>query len=274
MANLSNSIDDNYSSKNLYENIINGLKKQGVSLDKVSRSDISGVDEFHVYGKVVSRELANNINLNGATVLDVGCGIGGPCRMLADEYNCKTTGIDLSHDYIETATKLSELVNLSNKTTFLQADATELPFENNTFNVVWTQHVQMNIKDKKKLYSEVNRVLKTGGYFLYYDVFKICDKEISYPTPWADNSRQSFLFETLEMDIILKEIGFTEILSTNYTQKGIKVLNPPAAKPIKAKVPKLGLKMLMGETTKLKLTNLLYHLKNNDLELISGVYRK
>lgn len=258
----------------LYNNIIKNINNQNIALDKVRRTDLSSVDEFHVYGKIVSKELANSIDLKGKSILDVGCGIGGPCRMLADEYNCKATGIDLNNEYIETAKKLSKLVKLGDKTTFIQANATKLPFDNNSFDIVWTQHVQMNIEDKKKLYSEINRVLKTGGYFLYYDVFKVGDKEISYPTPWADNSKQSFLLETKEMDFILTEIGFTETHSTNYTQIGIKILDPSAAEPKNTKVPRLGLKLLMGETTKLKLTNLFYHLKNGDLELISGVYKK
>jgi ubiquinone/menaquinone biosynthesis C-methylase UbiE len=178
MGYLNDSIENHYLDEKLYENIIVGLQEQNIALDEVRRSDISGVDEFHIQGRKVSKELANSIDLRGASVLDVGCGLGGPCRMLADEYNCQTTGIDLSNEYIKTAIKLSKLVNLSHKTTFIQGDATDLLFENNTFDVVWTQHVQMNIPDKKKLYLEINRVLKTGGYFLFYDIFKKGDEKI------------------------------------------------------------------------------------------------
>jgi cyclopropane fatty-acyl-phospholipid synthase-like methyltransferase len=48
----------------------------------VKRSDISGADEFHVRGAAVSKELAESINLEGATVLDVGCGLGGHVECL------------------------------------------------------------------------------------------------------------------------------------------------------------------------------------------------
>jgi ubiquinone/menaquinone biosynthesis C-methylase UbiE len=274
MESLNQSIENHYLKEALYEDIINRLKEQDISLDNVKRSDIAGTDEFHVRGAAVSKELADSIDLNGLNVLDVGCGLGGPCRMLADEYNCQTTGIDLSNEYIRTANKLSELVKLSNKTTFIQGDATELPFESNTFDVVWTQHVQMNIPDKKKFYSEINRVLKAGGHFLFYDILKKGDGTITYPMPWASNSDHSFLFKAEEMEIFLEEFGFSKEQSTNQTQAGIDFFDALVARLKEFGPPKMGLNVLMGETTKPKLMNLLTHLKMGELELKSGVYKK
>ncbi|MFT5217629.1 MAG: ubiquinone/menaquinone biosynthesis C-methylase UbiE, partial [Glaciecola sp.] len=185
MENLNQNIENHYLKEELYEDIVNRLIEQEIDINEVKRSDIAGADEFHVRGAAVSKELAESINLEGATVLDVGCGLGGPCRMLADEYNCQATGIDLSNEYIRTAKELSKLVRLDSKTSFVQGDATSLPFEDNTFDVVWTQHVQMNIPGKENLYSEISRVLKPGGHFLYYDILKKEDGEINYPMPWA-----------------------------------------------------------------------------------------
>ncbi len=274
MENLNQNIENHYRKEGLYEDIIKRLKEQGIDLNNVKRSDIAGVDEFHVRGAAVSRELANSIDLKGATVLDVGCGLGGPCRMLADEYNCQTTGIDLSKEYIRTANKLSQLVNLNRKTNFIQGDATSLPFDDNTFDVVWTQHVQMNISDKKKFYSEINRVLKVGGHFLFYDILKKGNEEVSYPMPWAGNANLSFLFKAEEMDDFLRELGLTKEQATNQTQAGIEFFETLIAKLKEFGPPKMGLNVLMGETTKPKLMNLMTHLKSGKLELKSGVYKK
>jgi ubiquinone/menaquinone biosynthesis C-methylase UbiE len=274
MENLNQLIENQYLKKGLYEDIIRRLKEKNIALDKVKRSHIASVDEFHVRGAAVSRELANSINLEGVSILDVGCGLGGPCRMLADEYNCQTTGIDLSSEYIRTANKLSKLVNLSSKTTFIQGDTTELPFEDNSFDVVLTQHVQMNIPDKTKFYLEINRVLKTGGYFLFYDILKKEDGEVSYPMPWSNNANLSFLFEAEEMHNILKGMGLTEEQSSNQSQAGIDSFEIIIARLNEFGPPKMGLNILMGETAKLKLMNLLKHLKIGDLELKSGVYKK
>ena len=120
MESLNQNIENHYLKEELYEDILNRLKEQGIDLNEVKSSDIAGVDEFHVRGAAVSKELADSLNLEGATVLDVGCGLGGPCRMLADEYNCQVTGLDLSKEYIRTAKELSKLVKLDSKTSFIQ----------------------------------------------------------------------------------------------------------------------------------------------------------
>jgi ubiquinone/menaquinone biosynthesis C-methylase UbiE len=274
MENLNQNIENHYLKEDLYEDIVSRLLEQDIDIDKVKRSDIAGADEFHVRGAAVSKELAESINLEGATVLDVGCGLGGPCRMLADEYNCQATGIDLSNEYIRTAKELSKLVKLDSKTSFIQGDATSLPFDNNTFDAIWTQHVQMNIPDKEKLYSEISRVLKSGGHFLYYDILKKEDGEVNYPMPWASTSDLSFLFKEIEMDNCLTQFGLTKEQSVDQTQAGIDFFNALVTKLKEIGPPKMGLNVLMGETTKPKLMNLLNHLKTGELELKSGVYKK
>ena len=193
MVPLNTLIENQYHKPGLYEDILKRLGEQEIQLNNVSRGDIAGVDEFHVRGAEVSRELASRVKLDDSSVLDVGCGIGGPSRMLADEYNCHVTGVDLSHEYIRTAKGLSALVGLQDKTDYIWSNALDLPFENSSFDVVWTQHVQMNVRHKLKFYSEIERVLAEQGTFIYYDIFKTDSGEVNFPVPWADYASASFL---------------------------------------------------------------------------------
>lgn len=274
MNNLSQDIEHHYHKSNLFEDIVNRLKDQDIDLNNVSRKDIEGVDEFHVRGAAVSRELAEQVDLTQFNVLDVGCGLGGPCRMLAENYDCNVTGIDLSNEFIRTASQLSQLVKLDHKTQFVVGNATELPFPSNLFDAVWTQHVQMNIPDKEQFYSEIHRVLKPGGFFLYYDIFKKNDREVSYPMPWASIADHSFLFKTQALQNILHDFGFKKSMVRNETKAGIAFFEALVARLKEFGPPKMGLNVLMGESAKPKLLNLLGHLKSDALELESGIYIK
>lgn len=274
MNHLNKTIEQHYLKESLYEDILQRLSEMGKDLKNITREDIAGVDEFHVRGAAVSKELAESIDLNNKPVLDIGCGLGGPCRMLAERYNCTTSGIDLSKEYIRTAEKLSQLVKLESKTSFFQGDATALPFEDESFDVVWTQHVQMNVPNKQKFYSEINRVLKPNGFFLYYDILKNNDERVKYPMPWATSEDHSFLFKNSEMDDIVTKLGLTKVSSKDQTRAGIEFFEGMLSKIKEFGPPKIGLNVLMGETTKPKLLNLLEHFKNGSLILESGVYKK
>lgn len=274
MGNIKNDIEAHYFKAGLYEDIEERLLSLGKNLDEIGREDIAAVDEIHVRGAAVSKELAATVDLNGMHILDMGCGLGGPCRMLADTYDCRATGIDLSHEYVRTATALSKLVKLDHLTTFVQGDATELPFENASFDMVWTQHVQMNIMDKRKFYSEVNRVLKPSGHFMYYDIFGTGNGPVSYPMPWATEASQSFLFSPVEMDEILRELGLSNVTRKDETREGLEFFKALMEQMREFGPPTLGLNVLMGTSTQLKLMNLFSHLSNGALCLESGVYGK
>jgi ubiquinone/menaquinone biosynthesis C-methylase UbiE len=98
-------------------------------------------------------------------VLDLGCGLGGASRYLAAEWGCRVAAIDLTPNFVEVARILAARCDLADRVEIREANAITLPFQDGTFDHVWSYAVTMNIADKEGLAREVARVLKPGGRF-------------------------------------------------------------------------------------------------------------
>ena len=83
---------------------------------------------------------------------------------------CHVTAVDLTEEYCQTARWLNQLAGLDDRISVRQADVTDLPFEDATFTLMFSQHVQMNVADKARLYAEARRVLVGGGRLAVWDV--------------------------------------------------------------------------------------------------------
>ena len=90
----------------------------------------------------------------GETVLDIGCGIGGPARWIASTFGCQATGIDSTAAFCRAAEMLNAETGLGDKVKIFEASALALPFEPKSFDRAYSQNVVMNIADKKGFYRE------------------------------------------------------------------------------------------------------------------------
>lgn len=193
----------------LADQIADGLRKAGKDLAGLKTADLATVDEFHIRGRKATLELAEHMKLSGAArVLDIGSGLGGPARTIAETYGCSVTGIDLTEAFCEAARALSDWVGLGDHVDFQQGDATDLPFPDDHFDAAMTIHVAMNIAAKDKVYSQAKRVLKPGGIFVAYDVLQGEGGDIVFPVPWAREPSISHLATPAEMTSLLTDAGF------------------------------------------------------------------
>jgi ubiquinone/menaquinone biosynthesis C-methylase UbiE len=153
--------------------IAQNLQNAGREPNKLTTSDLATIDEFHIRGRKATLELAAQMNLNADShVLDIGSGLGGRARTLAETYGCRVTGIDLTEAFCNAAAAMSDWVGLGKRVSFKQGDATNLHFDNKTFDAAMTIHVAMNIAAKDKMYMEAHRVVKPGGIFAVYDILQ------------------------------------------------------------------------------------------------------
>ena len=88
-----------------------------------------GEDQLHVRGAEATVELAELAALReGERVLDVGAGLGGPARFLAERFGVDVTGVDVTAAFVERAKALARDAGLADRVRFVRADATSLPF--------------------------------------------------------------------------------------------------------------------------------------------------
>ena len=232
--------------------------------------DLAAVDEFHSRGRRSTVELANLAG-PGPTdrILDVGCGLGGSARFLANEYGCRVVGIDLTTEYVQVAQKLTDLVRLNDQCTYVIGTAIDLPFEDACFDVVWTEHAQMNIRDKHAFYHEITRVLKPGGRFVFHDVFAgVGDPE--FPLPWADRKEISYLCEPQVVREFLQDTGLRISDWNEAVNETVNAFEQSVALMQSNQTPALGIHLLMGETAEEKVTNYLQGLRQEKITVAMG----
>jgi SAM-dependent methyltransferase len=269
-------INDHYGHVNLGENILTAYEQAGKDIHSLNRDDISSFDEFHIRGRDASRELAQLVDLQaGEKVLDIGSGVGGPARTLAGEFGCEVVGLDLVEEYCRTADMLTARVGLSDRVTFRQGNVLDMPFDDGSFDVVWSQHMTMNIENKMQLFREVRRVLRPGGRFVIYEICAGPASTIYFPVPWANDSTINFLVTPGELQQMLGDSGFTELAWKDVSKISLEwfqgMIAAMAAMP-KDK-PALGLNLLMGKTTPEKAKNLTRNLAEDRVRVIQGVLK-
>lgn len=185
------------------------LDAAGLDRATLRPADLAPVDEFHIRGRAASLEILEALDLTAdSQVLDLGSGLGGPARTLAEATGCTVTGVDLTPEFCAAASALSEWTGLSERTRFQVGDATATGLPDVAADAALTVHVAMNISDKAALYAEAFRVLRPGGRFVVYDVLQGEGGEVHYPVPWATDSSTSFLATPEDMRDLLKSAGF------------------------------------------------------------------
>ena len=118
----------------------------------------------HMGGLSTTKELMELCGIDERThVLEVGCGTGATARYLAQKLRCRVLGVDIRPSMIEQARERAARGGVEDRVEFRVASATDLPFENASFDVVLVESVTTFIEDKAAAIREYARVLRPGG---------------------------------------------------------------------------------------------------------------
>lgn len=191
------------------------------------QAQIDLIEEFLAWGMANPNVRLPAEKSNFSQILDVGCGIGGSTLYLAQKFRAKATGITLSPVQANRATERAQAAQLGQQVSFHVANALEMPFEENSFDLVWSLESGEHMPDKIQFLRECYRVLKPGGLFL---MATWCHRPVSPPSAELTDDERKHLAEiyrvyTLPYVIALPEyqeiaakIGFDSIQTADWSK--------------------------------------------------------
>jgi len=266
-----NPVETHYGRSDLGEAILAALKAAGKDLDHLTPDDLAPIDEFHGGQRPATIRLAELVGFTGTErVLDVGSGLGGPSRYLAWHYGCRVSGVDLTAEFVRMAEMLTRLTRLTDKADFRHGNALELPFEDMSFDVVWSQNAAMNIADRDRLYREMARVLKPGGKLALQEVAAGSAGPPHYPEQWARTPGISFLFSQEATREALEAAGLRVLVWHDTTQAALDAAQA-RARNAGGPAPILGTHLILGADWQAMFRNSARNLEERRTELFNAV---
>lgn len=240
-----------------------------IGLDDITPSSLALMDHFHLGGAAASAQLAAMAKPQpGEHVLDAGSGLGGPSRFLAQTYGCLVTGVDLSPQFVAVAQHLSQRLGTTDKVTYRIGNLIDINLPDGSFDLIWCEHVAMNINDRPALYRQFRRLLRTGGHLAFYDVVT-GDGDPIYPTPWAETANASHLLSAEATLSALEATGLHVSKAEDVTQEAMSRQAASAGAPAAPSQPDLGL--IMGPRMREMAANFAANIMQGRVRLLMGI---
>jgi len=102
-------------------------------------------------------------------ILDIGCGTGAQTLALARALDCEITALDIQPEVLEILEEKIRAEKLEHRIKTLQASMLEMPFEEKTFDIIWSEGTIYNIGFEEGIL-EFKKFLKPGGYFAVSEI--------------------------------------------------------------------------------------------------------
>ena len=159
------------------------------------------------------RTLLEGTDVRGMDMLDIGCGTGGGAAALIQEHGAASViGVDVEQHLVDRAADRAERTGLSTRLTFRTVDLGPFPFDEASFDAVFSKDAILHIPDKPALFSDVFRVLKRDGRFVASDWLKAEGRSRDALEAFLKAIEYSTSMETpATSDRVLESVGFVDV---------------------------------------------------------------
>ena len=187
-------------------------------------------------------KIVDGLDLSGKSVLDVGCGSGGPAIVLAQETDASViVAIDIQQALLDQGASFARKAAVSSRLEFKLVEPGPLPFEDNTFDVVFSKVSLIHFSDKELIYREIIRVLRPCGAFVASDW--LGGENTSSSPEWArfiELSQHAFSMATAEQTLATMSVaGFVNVFArdrnewyTRLAEHDLKQVEGPLREPL------------------------------------------
>lgn len=240
-------IAEHWKKDDAYDRIVAALRESGIPLDRVTVEDLAPVDHFHARGVQATVELSELLPIRaGQHIVDIGCGLGGPARYIAQRTGCHVTGIDITQSLVDTARRLTALVGMESQIRIEHGDGQRLPFADAAFDGAYAQHVTMNVPDRPAFFSEAYRVLRPGAFFALTEHGLGPRGNPHHPVPWSADGTGEYLVPPSETRALLDNAGFVAVQIQDTGPKYLESYRKLIERAESGDLPPLGYHLLMG----------------------------
>ncbi|MDT5132639.1 MAG: sarcosine/dimethylglycine N-methyltransferase [Mycobacterium sp.] len=184
------------------------LAEHGLA-DPITPEQLNLLDQYHIGGlDAVDYTTAAMALTQDDRVLDIGSGFGGPARRIAAKHGATVHGIDITRDYVDTATNLTQRCGLGHLVSF-ECAGIEDHHPAQPYTAALSMHVQMNIADKAHWYRSIADRLAEGSAFGIWDVCSTnSNAPIRWPMPWSIDGTDSHIVAPDDLLAAITGAGF------------------------------------------------------------------